>query len=241
MSGPVGRLRVMTYNIKGLTLDEDALVQVVRSVAPDVLGVQEPPRALRGRRRLRTFARRCGLRVAVGGGGARTTALLVSEHVAVTGAGARRLPWRLGQVRRGFCVARVDGVLVAVLHLALGAHERGRHLDRVLREIDRETGPRVVVGDLNEQPGGEVWGRLTRHLRDAVEPAAPTFSARRPRRRIDAVLISPDLRVVEATVLRDDRTRRASDHLPIVVDLERVDAEPLEDLESGAQAEHGTA
>ncbi len=219
---PSGRspLRVMTYNIKGLQLDQDALVQVVRAAAPEVLGVQEPPRGVSGSRHLREFAARAGLRVAVGGHGARTTAMLVAPGVAVADARAYRLPWRVGRTRRGFAVASVDGVLIVALHLALEAAERLGHLDLVLDTLALETGPRVVVGDLNEQPGGPTWHRLTASgLRDAADPPLPTFTAVRPRRRLDAVLVSPDLRVDGSYVPDDPAARRASDHLPIVVDL----------------------
>jgi endonuclease/exonuclease/phosphatase family metal-dependent hydrolase len=208
----------MTYNIKSLQLDPDALVQVVRAAAPDVLGLQEPPRWL-GPHRLRELAAQTGLRVAVGGHGARTTALLVGPGLTVTDARAYRLPWRL-RTLRGYSVARVDGVLVVVLHLALAAAERLEHLDRILSTIAPETGPRIVVGDLNEQPGGPTWERLTAvGLRDAVDPPLPTFTAVRPRRRLDAVLVSAEVRVLGSDVPDDPAARRASDHLPIVADL----------------------
>lgn len=215
----MGRLRVMTYNVKGLTLDRDALVAVVRAAAPDVVGLQEPPRGPLGRRRLRELARRTGLRVAVGGCGARTTALLVAPGVAVAEARAYRLRWHLGRTRRGFAVARVDGVTLVVLHLALNTAERARHLDRILAEVARAAGPCVVVGDLNEAPGGPSWLRLTGGLRDAVNSPRPTFTAQRPRHRLDAVLVSPEVRVLGSHVPDDDAARRASDHMPVVVDL----------------------
>ncbi|RYV51490.1 endonuclease/exonuclease/phosphatase family protein [Pengzhenrongella frigida] len=215
----MGRLRVMTYNIKGCKLDQAALVEVIRAAAPDVLGIQEPPRGPFGRRRLRRLAADCGLQVAVGGHGARTTALLVAPGVDVTAARAYRLPWHLGRTRRGYSVARVDGVLVVVVHLALASAERLDHVDRILGGPASAPGPRVVVGDVNEVPGGPTWLRLTRELRDAVDPPRPTFSALRPRRRLDAVLISPAVGVTGSSVPDDAATRRASDHLPIVVDL----------------------
>lgn len=215
----MGRLRVMTYNVKGLKLDRDALVAVVRVAAPDVLGLQEPPRGPLGRYRLRQFARRAGLRVAVGGRGARTTALLVGPGTVVADPHARRLRWHPCRTRRGFAVARVDGVTVVVLHLALDAAERAGHLGRILGEVAGATGPRVVVGDLNEVPGGPTWISLTAELRDAADPPRPTFTAVRPLRRLDAVLVGPDVRVIASHVPDGDAARRASDHLPVVVDL----------------------
>jgi endonuclease/exonuclease/phosphatase family metal-dependent hydrolase len=217
---PVPTLRVMTYNVKGLYLDVDALVEVIRQTAPDVLGLQEPPRGLLGRRRLADLADRTGLRVAVGHGAARTTALLARPGVAVGEARAEALPWRIGQVRRGYCVARIEDLTVVVLHLPLGSAERLMHLDLVLHDVAATPGPYVVMGDLNERPGGPVWTRLQSRLRDAVASGEPTFSARRPRRRLDAVLVSPELRVLRSSVVSGDHTRRGSDHLPVVVDLD---------------------
>ena len=48
-----GRLRVMTYNVKGLQLSRPDVVDVVRAAAPDVLGragaAARPPRLGAGR------------------------------------------------------------------------------------------------------------------------------------------------------------------------------------------------
>jgi endonuclease/exonuclease/phosphatase family metal-dependent hydrolase len=212
-------MRVMTYNVKGLDIGLDALVEVIGDARPDVLGLQEPPRGVHGRRRLTELADRTGLEVTVGGGDARTTALLTRRGVPVEEAWSQALPWRIGQVRRGYCVARIDGVTTAVIHLPLGGTERLAHLDVVLQTLAAEPGPYVVMGDLNEEPGGPTWARLLTGLTDPVEPV-PTFTARRPRRRLDAVLVSPTVRVTGSAVRRDDVTVRASDHLPVVVDLQ---------------------
>lgn len=216
-------MRVMSYNLKGLQLDEHAAVAVVRLADVDVLGVQEPPRGPLRRVRLRRWAERAGLRVVVGGFASRTTALLVRPGSVVERPRAHRLPWRVGWTRRGFATARVDGVEVVVLHLSVHPEERARHLDQVEAYLRQVQGPLVVVGDLNERPDGPAWQRLARYARDtAGDGAAPTFRASGPRHRIDVVLASPELAASRSRVLRDAAARRASDHLPLVVDLEPV-------------------
>lgn len=210
----------MTYNVKGLDIGLEAVVGVVRDADPDVLGLQEPPRGMHGPARLAELGRLTGLDVAVAHGSARTTALLVRPGLDVAAARSQPLPWRLGQVPRGYCVARVRGALVVVVHLPLGSRERLDHLDRVLHDVVGQAAPYVVLGDLNEEPGGPTWARLLAGLTDAVESSAPTFTARRPRRRLDAVLVSPGVRVTGSAIRSDDVTVRASDHLPIVVDVE---------------------
>lgn len=221
----------MSYNVKGLQLDGRAVAAVVRAEAPDVLAVQEPPRGLLGRWRLHRFARRAGLRVVVGGRGARTTSLLVARGTAVTHAHALALPWQAGTVRRGVALARVGGVVVVAVHLSLDRAERLRHLDVLDAHLARAPRPLVVVGDLNEPPGGPTWRRLLDAvvegtartvlggLLDAAPDGPPTYPAVDARHRIDVLLHDPALRVVDARVRDDALVHAASDHRPLVVDL----------------------
>jgi endonuclease/exonuclease/phosphatase family metal-dependent hydrolase len=170
------------------------------------------------------------MRVVVGGYAARTTALLVADRTgAASAARGVRLRWwgsrsRMRSfTRRGFAVATVDGVRVVVLHLSLDPVERRRHLTRILAElppVDAAGGRCVVMGDLNEQPGGEVWTRLGARLQDAAaDRPEPTFPAGRPRQRIDAVLVDLGTTVVGVHVPDGEPVTRASDHRPVVVDL----------------------
>ncbi|QCB92809.1 endonuclease/exonuclease/phosphatase family protein [Cellulomonas shaoxiangyii] len=224
----VRTLRVMTYNLRGLRQEVDALVDVVRTARPDVLAVQEPPRRLRGRWQLRRFAARTGMRVAVAGGGARTTALLVAPHRSVHDAHALRLPWRPGLTRRGAATARVDGVRVVVVHLGLRADERARHVALVsgLLAARRDAdAPVLVAGDLNERPGGPSWATLLSAaggLQDAATTAGadhPTYPADAPRVRIDVVLVDARMTVRGARVPDDAPVGVASDHRPLVVEV----------------------
>lgn len=212
-------LRVLSFNVRQLRDDRAAVVEVLREADADVVALQEPPRGPSGRKRLREVARAAGLEPVVHGGGARTTALLVRTGSAVTGARGVRLPWRPGRTRRGFAVADVAGVRVVSVHLSLFPAERAAHLRRLLLMVRGVEGPCVVAGDLNEDPGGPTWRRLALVLRDATAAVGPTFTARRPRRRLDAVHVSPGLGVAGARALRGDLAVRASDHCGVVVDL----------------------
>ncbi|GIG22164.1 metal-dependent hydrolase [Cellulomonas chitinilytica] len=247
------RMRLMTYNVKGLSLDRAAVVEVVRAQRPDVLALQEPPRGPAGRWRLRRFAAATGLVAVVNGRGARTTALLVAPGRAVSRARALRLPWRFGTTRRGVSVAVVDDVRVVVVHLSLHRVERAEHLERLVAStvpappgatVPAPPGatvpappvadaaslpgapapvaggpPTVVLGDLNELPGGPAWLRLGQVLTDVAPDGDPTFPAGVPRKRIDAVLVSAGIVVERVLVPDGDAARRGSDHRPVVVDL----------------------
>ena len=220
----------MTYNVKALSVDAEAAAQVIRDADPDVLGIQEPPRGPVGARRLRRFAAEVGMRPVVVGHGARTTALLVADRRAdtVEAAAGVRLPV-LGRrqliappIPRGYARATVAGVPVVVVHLSLDPAERARHVTRILTDVKMrlDAGRQcVVVGDLNERPDGPAWARFGVHLRDAATDPQPTFNALRPHQRIDAVLVSDGLRVVESQVPDGQAAERGSDHRPVVVDL----------------------
>ena len=85
-------LRLLTYNVKHLALDRDGVVTVLGDADADVVAVQEPPRGI-FRYRLHQVARAAGLRVALRGRGARTTAFLVRADLAASGSlRARSLP-----------------------------------------------------------------------------------------------------------------------------------------------------
>ncbi|MCW2667529.1 MAG: Metal-dependent hydrolase [Frankiales bacterium] len=104
-----------------------------------------------------------------------------------------------------------DGLQVLVTHLQhRPPGDRDAQWEAVRALVRR---PGVVLGDLNEEVAPLARRAL---LVDAGRPAGTTFRSDRPRRRIDAVLLTPDLSASRAQRLRSD----ASDHLPVVVDLQ---------------------
>ena len=125
-------------------------------------------------------------------------------------------------------VAAVE-VQVLVTHLGLSRRERLVQLAALLGPAwlgdARCAAPRLLCGDLNCRPGSPEHRRLEAVLVDAALVAPPaegsaTFPALRPLVRLDHVLVSPDLRVRRTEVPRRRELRRASDHLPLIVDLE---------------------
>jgi len=231
---PGGRvLRVMSYNVRVLRDDPAALTRVVRSAAPDVLCVQEAPRFARWRTRRADLARRCGMYVAAGerpGGLAIFTAL----RAAVVRAEYHLLSHVPRLHRRALAVAVLDvagaGPLIAAsTHLDLAAGARLRHaaeIEAILAGVRRRyPAPLVLAGDLNEGPYGEAWRRLRDGRTDAS--GAATYPAHDPRHRIDAIFASAPLRVrpSRVSVLPERDLARASDHRPVVADLDYGPAE----------------
>lgn len=84
----------------------------------------------------------------------------------------------------------------------------------------------IFCGDLNAGPLSPVYFRLARllldvqkGLRNPVKPRA-TFPTRLPMLRIDHMFVSHRFKIHAVRVPRTADTRLASDHLPIVADLE---------------------
>lgn len=220
------RLRVMSWNVRDLLGDPLAVHRVVRAAAPDVLCLQEAHRWFRSRPLLAALARRSGLLLVDGGRASAGTALLAGLRTHVQHAVAVRLPVHGRLTRpRGYAAATVSlpgtaAVRVASIHLGLDEAQRADHVQRVLGGLGDL--PAVVAGDLNERPGGPSWRALGARAVDVAPDGAPTYPARAPRLRIDAVLVDPSLDVVvpdlhEAVDERD--VVLASDHRPVVADV----------------------
>ncbi|WP_017622303.1 endonuclease/exonuclease/phosphatase family protein [Nocardiopsis chromatogenes] len=230
---PAGtRFRLLTYNIRAMRDSRPALYRVIRACSPDVVCLQEAPRLLLWRLHRRALQRATGLVPAVDRRSC-GLAVLVRPGVAVLDARHTLLTRRRGLHRRAVSMALVEvggrSVTVASTHLDLEEAARCDHAREVLEHLRRfaDGTPRVLAGDVNGTPGGAAWRIITAELADAGAAAplgeAATFSARRPRHRIDAVFCGPGARVLASGVPVDEVDRAdveaASDHRPVVADL----------------------
>ncbi len=244
-------MRLVSYNVEGLRQGA-RVARVLQGLEPDVVALQEPGRGLLGLVRLAVLVRRTGLRrVARCGTTALLVAdhVAVDPAVGVVRSGfvntlnrvgrdkrfTLRLPpsgvqlprgrptWRRPHpMGRGASIGRVDGIGIVVLHLPPDDQQRRlAHLDLIADRWEHHD-PQLVVGDLNERPGQPAWLRLGQFLHDLAPDVGPTYPTPRPRARIDAVLGSASLRAARAWVPDDAEVLAASDHRPVVVELERL-------------------
>lgn len=109
-----------------------------------------------------------------------------------------------------------EGLTVAVVHLALGPNARRQQLRYLAQHL---AGRRalIVMGDLNARADS----RHVRDFRDALDLAAPTaelnsYPAWKPRRPLDHILVSRNIRSIDAQALQV----AYSDHLPVAVTVE---------------------
>ncbi len=232
-SAPVG-LRLLSYNIRSMRDDRSALAAVIRGCAPDVVCVQEAPRFLGGRRRIRELAAATGLRVVTGGRSAAAMLLLARPELAVLDRRDVLLSKAARLHQRGLAVGvlrtPVGDLTVASMHLDLDAAERCRHVEEVFDRLAGRPAPLVLAGDVNEEPGQPAWARLTTRLQDAyqVAPDGPgdTYSSTRPSKRIDGIFVDHRLQVRSCGVPDPAGIDRASDHRPVRAVLDRPAAPP---------------
>lgn len=216
----------MTWNIRSLRDDRDAVIEVIAAFAPDLLLLQEAPRFLRARSRLAALARESGMLVGVGDGA--EVAVLTSFRLDVGQARTVALSRSRGLHRRSVALIRVSfpeqSVVAAAVHLGLDPIERTRHAAEIRALLRKASSGSPVIGaDVNELSSGKAWRELGADLFDVGSPRdEPTFPADDPRRRIDTVFVPPHWSVtpVRATdVGCDAELARASDHRPVVVDV----------------------
>jgi len=221
------KLRVVSYNIHSSRNEKDALAEVVRELAPDVLVVQEGPRRFRWRHKTAALARSFNLVVAEGGLPSLGNLLLTSLRVRVHETRSVRYPLTPGRHMRGAAIARcsVEGVPFAVAgtHLSTDPAERPAQA-RLFRAAVADLDAPLVIGvDVNEGSAGTAWATLAEGMVDVGERAGAggrfTFSVLHPYDRIDALLVDPRIEVRDYRVVDTAAARRASDHFAIVADL----------------------
>lgn len=114
-------------------------------------------------------------------------------------------------------------------HLGVHRNERAIQSQELVGESwlgnEQLLKPHVLCGDLNAVPNATTYRRFASKLRDAQRslkghrPRA-TYPSRLPLLRLDHVFLSDDLEVRAVNVPWNGRSRRASDHLPLIIDLE---------------------
>lgn len=219
------RLRVLVWNLRGLRAGVTAARAVIEREEPDLLLLTEVGRT---GFRLRRLARSLGLEVASGLRVWRrgiANAVLAREPWRIVSAGLVMLPRLGGSHRRGVVPAVVGRsgrrMTAAALHLGLSPRERAEHARLIADRLPTFRRPILLGGDLNEPSSDPAVTWLSDRLWDAFEvagiPPGETFPAGDPRARIDYLFVSDGVHVVSARV---GSASQASDHLPLVVDLE---------------------
>ena len=124
-----------------------------------------------------------------------------------------------------------DSLLLHVFNVHLGLRTRERHYqarqllsDAILLDEALED-PVIVLGDFNDRPISVVNPRLKRHFNDVLKDSkrrerAKTFRWGLVKFRLDHIYVSNELKPLNAGVIENEITRIASDHLPLIANVE---------------------
>ena len=227
-------IRVASYNIrKAIGTDRrrspERILEVLREVDADVIALQEADRRFGKRTAVLTpymleehgHWKSVDIALRAASIGWHGNALLVPRHAEVADGEAIHLPALeprgavMADVRIGDTMLRVVG-----MHLDLSGLWRRRQAAAIMAHVASSTRqhPTVLMGDLNE------WTRAAGCLKDfardySFAPTGPSFHARRPVGRLDRIMVSDGLEVVDCGVHASPAARRASDHLPIWAEI----------------------
>lgn len=224
------QITVMTYNIQsGFALDNrwslEEIARTIEAAQPDIVVLQEVSRGwlvTNGADNLLWLSRRLGMQAAWGpasADGLWGNAILTRSPVT-----AQEL-WRFSQtqnLRRSALAVRVEAgggsLWVIGTHLDDPRGAGAVRLAQVEELLAFWAGraPVVIAGDLNADPEDAVIARLLEAgLVDTGARLGPGATTSEDGRRIDYVLVSPEITVLETRVL----DRWSSDHRPVVATL----------------------
>jgi endonuclease/exonuclease/phosphatase family metal-dependent hydrolase len=226
------RLRIVTYNVHAcIGSDGEFLPQriceVLLELDADFIGIQELEDRVVGAEPVSEYlARELGMQPYRGSTLKRRDAhygnLLLSREPAATACMHDiSVP---GREPRGIIEASYNllghRVRVLVTHLGLKAAERRRQVRDLLRVIDGgDSNIDVLAGDFNEWRPASYTVRALKKRFGAV-PRRGTWPARHPLLPLDSICVAPDTVRRTVDIIKSTQARCASDHLPLVCDLE---------------------
>jgi endonuclease/exonuclease/phosphatase family metal-dependent hydrolase len=227
------KVRAVSYNVRSFRGGVDDVAEVLATEAPDLVLIQEcgpKPRLSRLAELLDmefVSSHRLFNRVRNG--------VLVRAPLRTGDVGVHELSREGRTIRRGFVAValRAPGVRFTAVsaHLGLGDRERQRHARELTDHLAGVEGPLVLGMDLNEVPTGPSAKWISERFYDAFgeagEGSGATLPSGSPTARIDYVFASDGVHIGGAWVPGGALVAGASDHRPVVADLE-IEPRPLE-------------
>lgn len=217
-------IRIVAYNV-GTERDVRAAGEVLAALHPTVVCVLEAPPAARLKRLARPAALEVAARFGRRGNG---TAVLVAPHLHVLATAGVPLTTSRDVPRREatHAIVSIEGTRLSVTALQLGLRPevRRRNLDELTGMLDSVEALTVVGCDLNESPRAPVAVALAARYQDAHATAGVgsglTYPTADLSTRRDFVFVDQRLRVRRCFSPTQPPVEVASQHRPVVVDLE---------------------
>lgn len=236
------RLKILSYNVHSCIgtdrrLDPARVAEVIAALEPDIIGLQEldvgrsrtggidQAHAIASLLQMQ-FHFHAALNVAEERYGDAILTALPARMV--KGAGLPSHGEQRGAVWVEIDVAE-HKLQVFNTHLGLLGGDRMRQIGEILGPVwmgapDYQGKPKILIGDFNATPVTATYKAVARQMADAPlvsgERPKPTFPSRLPLLRIDHVFVSSEVTPIATQVVSTPLSRRASDHLPLLVTVE---------------------
>lgn len=239
-------LRVMTYNVHSCTgsdgrISTYRIADVIAAFEPDIVAIQELDSGLArtnhehqaaeiARHLNMDFHFHPSIEVQEGMYG---NAILSRYPLRLVQAGSLPAPWWFRPLeRRGalWAAVIVDGREVQVINTHFGHNLRERLLQAETLlgakwASHHSCSPLVVCGDFNTLPISAVYRRFMKFLKDAQlsitgKKPSGTYPSRFPVARIDHIFTGAGVEVMDTRVPKNRLTCLASDHLPLIAEIE---------------------
>jgi endonuclease/exonuclease/phosphatase family metal-dependent hydrolase len=224
------QLKVLTYNIRyGLGIDGkvnlNRILEVLKTSEAHIVALNEVDK-YRMRSRYKNQARWLAKRLEMqyrfapahrrypgqtGNAILSKFPILKSEIIPLTSTGERRV------VLKAVIEAERTKLTCLCTHLGLSAEERLTQVKELLKTIEEEKNPLILMGDFNALPESFEVTMLSQKLTDAMkDKGQATFPIVNPKARIDYIFISSNCVIINADIIKSE----ASDHLPLFAALE---------------------
>jgi endonuclease/exonuclease/phosphatase family metal-dependent hydrolase len=229
----------MTYNIHvGVGMDKkldlQRIAEVIKQEHPDLVGLQEVDRGVKrteGKDEIAELASLTSMNYAFAHnldyqGGQYGVAIL--SRFPIRNIDHRKYENRREAERRGMIRVEVEvagrTINFVTTHLDY-QYDDGRvfETEQLLKFLENVNGPLIVVGDFNDEPSGDAYQLMLTRFEDAwltakSKQAGLSYPADKPAKRIDYIFTrqSDHLRAKKTWLV----TTTASDHLPVVAEVE---------------------
>lgn len=234
------RITVMTYNIHhcnppsaGAKIDVEAIAQVIRKEKPDLVALQEvdvnTERSGKGLHQAKELARLTNMHFFFSKaidhqGGDYGVAVLSRFPILDSTRFILPIDPKIGGETRTLAaitveVAKGKRVFFACTHLDLKEPNRLSQAELIMKHFDGTTSPVLLAGDFNALSDSKVIRQFEQQFTRSCQDCKPTIPVENPNRAIDFIMYKSGSSVKPLSTRVIDE-KYASDHLPVVAELE---------------------
>lgn len=239
-------IKIMTYNIhwgegRDKKHDINRIAQVIRESGADVVGLQEVDNHFSHRSEFINQAAELGKllnmnyfycpsvpRTHLRGKGWFGNAILSRYPIKSTK--VHKLPTKKGFEQRTCLEAQIviDGIdyNFFITHLCYtNVPNRSGQIEYVIKLLEKTKSPKILMGDLNENPNGQCVNMIPREMKNTFDIAGSGNPFTLGTHRLDYIFVDESLqkRILSSGVLHNNVTDVASDHWPVMTVLAKDD------------------